>query len=394
MSSAQQAGTFILEILLMISFFHIAAAQERYEAYYQYLGNYPDEEETGFHTSVQGLAHDRDHWFISQNTALWKIPVGNSLNSVSASDPDVIFQTIGDYAELSAYNHFGDLVHFEYRERGYLVMPIEHEEGDAVPAMAIFRAEDLAYLGHAPVDVCFQQKSGWCAVDPQGYVYSSNNHPYCIIKYKLDWEELYTNGNVVLQSSQAIMLRNESGAPLQLHHAQGGEFSPSGDLLYLVTGYYTDTDRHAEGIHVFDTSTWRRIQHSTNGSGHFNYEFYPGFNWFSGAYEEPEGLTIWDLDSGRAPGISGQLHVLLLDNDADYDDVFIKHYTYKIYVDRTYTGKEQGTPSQPFNTVSEANKLAWDGANIDIRSGVYAESLTFAKRLRVIARGGRVIIGK
>jgi hypothetical protein len=44
--------------------------------------------------------------------------------------------------------------------------------------------------------------------------------------------------------------------------------------------------------------------------------------------EEPEGLTFWDLDAdGRAPGLRGQLHVVLLDNDlVTADDVYVKHY--------------------------------------------------------------------
>ena len=44
------------------------------------------------------------------------------------------------------------------------------------------------------------------------------------------------------------------------------------------------------------------------------------------ANEEIEGLTIWDLDDGRAPSIEGQVHVILLDNDTLFnDDFYFKH---------------------------------------------------------------------
>jgi hypothetical protein len=150
----------------------------------------------------------------------------------------------------------------------------------------------------------------------------------------------------------------------------------------------------ADGIHVFDLSTGTRIQRSTNGYGYFNYEFHPGLP----SSEEPEGITIWDLDDGRAPGIRGQLHVLLLDNDDpsydEPDDVYMKHYTHTIYVDRGYSGEEKGTNWKPFNTVGEANNFAWDGARIKIKAGSYPEQTTFSKRVEVVTHSGTATIGK
>lgn len=135
---------------------------------------------------------------------------------------------------------------------------------------------------------------------------------------------------------------------------------------------------------------------SRKGVYPFNYNYDDSFL----TKEEPEGITIWDLDADRrAPGISGQLHVLLLDNDEpDDDDVYLKHYTGTICVDRTYTGVEKGTPSEPFTTVGEANSYAWDGAQIKIlikpQTGSYPETLTFSKRIRVLAEGGTATIGQ
>ena len=43
-------------------------------------------------------------------------------------------------------------------------------------------------------------------------------------------------------------------------------------------------------------------------------------------HEEIEGLTLWDLDDGRAPHVGGQLHLLLLDNDLGPDELIFKHW--------------------------------------------------------------------
>ena len=60
-----------------------SSARRAYEAYYNFLGNYPDEANTGWHQGAQGLTHDRDNWFITQRGQLWKIPVSHDLNNVS-----------------------------------------------------------------------------------------------------------------------------------------------------------------------------------------------------------------------------------------------------------------------------------------------------------------------
>jgi hypothetical protein len=365
-----------------------APATTAYEAYYLYLGNYPNEANPGWHVNVQGLTHDSDNWFITQETDLWKIPVTHDLRSVSANDPGVRRLRLGSITELATegYDHFGDPTYYAFGGSGYLLAPME---GGPHPAIAIFRASDLGYVDHAYLPE--QSQAGWCAVDPQGNAYSSNGEITSINKYGVSWDTLHNTRMLLLTSPASISLLSETGASVTIERMQGGEISPGGELLYLVAGYL-DANRPSDGIHVFDLSTRRRIQRSTNGSGHFNYEFNPG----GLTQEEPEGLTIWDLDAdGRAPGIKGQLHVLLLDNDApDTDDVYMKHYTGTIYVDRNYTGEEKGTPSKPFNTVAEANNLAWDRAQIKIRAGSYPETLTFSKMVKILSEGGTATVGR
>src|SRR5262249_754967 len=134
---------------------------------------------------------------------------------------------------------------------------------------------------------------------------------------------------------------------LFLANMQGGEFSPSGKFLYVSSGSINSATP-ADGINVFDTSsygasTWKVIEHSTNRErcdpppvscgehehGPFSYSF---DNDFTGG-DTPEGLTIWDLDDGRAPGVGGQLHALVFShNYFTSDTVTLFHFGRDMYV--------------------------------------------------------------
>lgn len=397
--------------------FGISAAQQPYEAYYHFLGDYPYEE-NGFAGpwtgEAQGLAHDDSHWFITQNCwetsytccieipGIWKIHVTEDLQAIGSNwdgSGNVLYRKFSEYLNLRTYNHIGDPDLYEYQGTGYLLAGIT----GPTKGLAVFKADDLSYVDHKTLDA--STSDAWVAVDrasPEGFIYFGSVHESIIgvDKYFLNWQLLHDTDNLSIEFREKFILRKENGSYFQSpQFLQGGEFSPSGELLYMSTGM-ADPDHDKgepypedEGIHVFDTQTWTRIQKSTLGYGYFNYLYDP----YGIDSEEPEGLTIWDLDGGEAPGISGQLHVLLLDNDADNcDDIYLKHYRAErnIYVNRNYTGSEQhGTPAKPFKSVTDANSVAWNGAVIHIRNGVYPETLTFQKQLKVVAENGSVVIG-
>ena len=234
------------------------------------------------------------------------------------------------------------------------------------------------------------------AIDPSsGHLFASSTPTQVLLRYATDtaaWDRVNEQEELILGEPEVIIMRNSTGEVLLFDSMQGGVFSESGQLLYLVSGFL-DAARDSDGIHVFDTATWRRIRQSSRSKMPFKYEFHPGWD----SYEEAEGLTIWDLDDDRAPGIRGTLHVLMLDNDyplGEDDQVYLKHYTESVYVDGAYTGDEYGRLEEPFNTVTEANDMVWDGQRIWIRTGSYPETLTFSKRLEILALDGPVIIGE
>jgi hypothetical protein len=349
------------------------------EGCYYFLGDYPAEANPGWHVEAQGLAHDRDHWFITQKDRIWKIPVGHDLASDAGGFPSLALEDVA---------HFGDPECYEFEGQYYLVVPLTGE--DVLSAIAVFRGDSLAYVDHDIVPVT--TAGAWCAVDQSGYVYTGKSDVSAVQIHPVNWKRVADLGDLELGPPVEIPLLNELGDSLTLRHWQGGCLTPSDTLLYVVTGI-TDGPEEEDGIHVFEAATGRRVQRSTLGYGPFNFEWHP-----EGLIdEEPEGITFWDLDDGRAPGISGQLHVLLLDNDGggpDPDDIYLKHYAGTLHVDHLHGGVEIGSLREPFNTVNEANARIWDGARINIRSGSYPEPVTFSKRLEVLASGGSVTIGR
>lgn len=322
----------------------ILSANDSFDA--SYLGNYPDEAEVIWADELQGVTHDSDDWFITQRYYLWKIPVAYDLADDIAfctcygndcegrklwacydmedppyyycayvCSPGVFWQNQME----PAYDHYGGNDYFEYQGQGYVLIAVQDGDGGTnKPAiLQIFRSNDnLDYVGYAVLGA----GGSWVTVDPSGYIYTGDGTS--LAKFRLDWKMLHEQSIVSLERVNDLNIFNESGDPLSIP-IQGGVFSEQGDLLYTLGG---SVEGHIpeDGINVIDVQTGHRVAKSINQDtlGEFSYAFSPGWD----NYEEPEGLTVWDLSDGRAPGIRGQLHALLLDNDFWADDVWIKHY--------------------------------------------------------------------
>jgi len=393
-----------------------------YEAYCLYHGAYPDDEEPFYsgecENNTQGITHDDSNWFISQTYDLWKIPVQYDLgeNGVSPSAPGVIHVRLknikfssGVAVVDSGYFHIGDLSYY----KGYLIAPIEANSPQP-HAIFIFRGVNLQYVDH--VHLSGYKDLGWVAVDLKGNLYTSRDFSDYLEQWQANWDEFPTKP-LQLKFKQQIKLIREDGSSFNSGHAQGGDFSSSSGLFYFLSGIFDSHDPD-EGINVFDTqslsaTTWQRVKRSYQGDDYqpFWYHFDPiCFPDVPYICEEPEGLTVWDLDKvpNKHSSVKGQLHVVMLDNDAtcdkgfnddendnlkDDDDITFYHYINTIYVNYTYGGDETGEPHKPFNTVTEAYNVAWNGARIKIWAGNYAEALTFSKQIQILPEGGTVRIG-
>lgn len=302
-----------------------------------YLGHHPDtDDDPGWINYIQGVAHDNDHWFFTTHDIDWllKFPVSfNLATTIDIDHPPAEVQIVGIPWQLTieAYDHFGDLD----QVGGFLFIPMEDNdfvEGyRARPAIAVFRASDLTYIGKK---VTAQAQAGWVAYNPHlDLLYSSNNNvsdSEPLYRYTVDFDTLRgTRTNRVEESITFLdrfHLLEADGSDLNPKIGdwmQGGVFTPWGDL-YIVSGrILKDPEDVRGGIHLFGADGRLKAE-SQNGSGDFNFEYDPYFT----SYEEPEGADWWNQDTGvSSPGITGQLHVILLDIDTlNKNDVEFKHY--------------------------------------------------------------------
>lgn len=305
-----------------------------------FLGDYPDDDDDPDWTdNTQGVAHDKGNWFFTTNNEqdtpdgkyLLKFPADFDLaTTIDVDAPPAGVQVVTDampqVLKDLEYEHFGDLD----QAGGFLFVPIdESDPNNAV--IGVFRASDLSFVGYKLTE---QSGAAWVAYNrTEGRLYSASSHVDAdvgLYRYSVDLDMLAATGNVdaSIKFVDMFPLLETDGSELtqKFDSSQGGVFTPWGDL-YLVNGSgNTDPDDEPwlerGGVHVFSPSG-RLSSNSENGSGAFNYEYHPTFL----DNEEPQGADWWIRSGSSSPGIGGQLHVIMLDNDGpSEDDLYFKHY--------------------------------------------------------------------
>ncbi len=277
---------------------------------YQYLGNFPSERTNQWAENAQGVTTDGEHWFLSNDARMFKYHV---LTSISSNN-SIIRTGMPDNLRRLGYTQFKALCF----HGGFLFVPLK-SGGANPPAIGMFRATDLSYVAHVELDPAWELGTpGWLAIHPrEGRLYTSAS--------KVDYGKglkVFDFTILANQSGFTMSLSHELVPRLQmpLNHMQGGIFSPEGQL-YLINGYL-DSNVSKGGISVFGMHDFHFRQKSAQ-RGDFRFQW--DTHWT--VQEEPEGICFWDLDEDdRAPHVKGQLHAILLDNDAGPDDVYMKHY--------------------------------------------------------------------
>ena len=352
-------------------------------ALYDYTGNYPDEKKTGWAGNVQGLCHDEKNWYISQSGELWKIPVSHDLEKKIDKNPPLGYLHKNNSEtglKKTLYDHYGDI---DY-SNGYLFIPITSSDNDVKPAIAVFNANTLTYVCRQVIKrndgKQYYKSLPWCAVH-NGKLYTSDRH--CGLNEEEDSSpiEVYNIDFNAIKEKKNKFLKYDSSFPLwnnpksQKSFMQGGCFDDSGRLhvnsgmcpsntsegfssAFLIKNFSNTND----GIQVFSLSRYvsifaitilkrkygdnipyeQLLSHSTtlatevarscmddNKNNRFRYEFHPN----SPKYEEPEGITFWDLRgmTNIPEKIRNTVfHALMLDNEANNnDEVYMKHYRYE-----------------------------------------------------------------
>jgi len=389
-------------------------AQERYPSSASALDWFPDDYE------VQGVTNEGSNWFFTivdqdgTHGIMWRIPKEVPLNGNVGGNPGVISVNFVDIDSLVALNawHWGDPDHVRFDGVDYIIVPI-------YGIFACFRADDLSYVNYGKFDS--NVAGGWCAVGVDNRLYSSANDATSVVGYTVDWASLvYSDNHDVLSFPETYPLYRSDGSVLYMTDMQGGEFSTSGEMLYLVSGRGACLEwlgisgaawTPRDGIHAIVTENWTEIAQSSKSTGstiNFSYDYDPTcvictiIVPVGGGSDTPEGLTIWDLEDGSAPGINGSLHVLvdryLIGGPNCDDEIFFHHYSAKVHVDKNASGGQGllGTPSNKFNSVNSAynHYPIWDGAEMVLKPGVYNDTGFYNKRIRITSSGGAAIIGQ
>jgi hypothetical protein len=262
------------------------------------IGDYPFDRSMDFGNGLQGVTHDDNNWFFStayrnasgQHSRIARVPVGNNLN-----DQPPFFGNPYEPGHL----HFGDIDYFD----GIVYVALEKGDGNAsYNAVGRFRASDLAYYPALPMPLDSPQRSGaifpWIARNPKdGLFYSSKfNNVTELYKYEI------TGGTIIYRGAVSLSKT--------LQEVQGGAFTPSGRL------YVSSNSKATRAVNVIDFEAATRAVVIGTGD----------LTWDPGDSEEIEGITVWDLDNGRAPGVRGQIHVIMLQQEIhSNDDWYFKH---------------------------------------------------------------------
>lgn len=297
----------------------------------KYLGNFPAHRQSGWSHNLQGVANDASNWFFTQMTVLWKFPVAHDLNGkVTEADPGkgILKASIPQKLRDQGFDHFGDPDHYS----GYIFIPLEGGKGNT--GVAVYKASDLSFVTFAPLvlsDGRRQPFAGWVAIHPiSGLLYTSDNEidgarPIYIYEFNL---ESLKQGELKLKHHDKLFPKDEQGRKMHIKsYLQGGVFSSDGHTLFISNGQYK-IPKEESGLWLFDAHSGKKLLKSVQ-DGEFEFTFHP-----KGYLEEPEGITFWNLEQGKAPRVpGGQLHAILLDNDVTSESEFyFKHY--RIHYDK------------------------------------------------------------
>jgi len=377
--------SFLLIIGMLVTTEKIVYAQAWNEGYYLFLDIHPEQATPLWgnddnHTN--GIAHDNDNWYICTNGTkslsdfeipgsdptkyrFWRIPVEIDINVTINSVKDyfnipdgIVTRDRGDIPQLNAseFTHVGDIDCINVDNRTYVLVPMYLSYKSCI---VVLRGEDLTYAGHTILDGIGH--IGWCAYrryNNKDYIYTSEHETDVIFAYKIDKDRLVKNQINTLHSPERYRLRTEDDNRLFIYSFQGGEFSPSGELLYVSSG--VSLQRHeTDGVHVFEQNNWewrevaRSVNQTRGESGCFDYTFDPTFD----PIQEPEGLTVWNLDDGRAPNIRGQLHVLNYNwNIVHTNRVNLFHYGNTKGIVNTFPPN----PIEPLGCGAISGNLRWE----------------------------------
>jgi hypothetical protein len=267
-----------------------------------FVNNKPSDVEYDFSNDLQGITHDANNWFLTRTKygcvsiictsfeakygLIAKVPLGTSLSSAPTGHGMPSSWNVSPGGGRR-YNHFGDLVHVN----GLVYVSMS---GDAGGALGIYDTN----LNPIAVATLSQNWSpGLVAYNPRDGLFYVPSDSKTFQKYDVVVSNLTATAT---WKGKLILNKSIPGA------FQGSKFSPKGNL-WLLTGI-DSSNREFWGIDA------------ANGAVLIKGGLAPG------SADESEGLDIFDLDTEKRPGMAGQLHLQMLNNQVDDDNWWLMHW--------------------------------------------------------------------
>lgn len=279
---------------------------------YTAKGCWPCDSELGDIESdeLNGIAHNYKYWFWSSNEAKKPELARTPRSSFYSVDK---YQGLPTFLTQKGYNHFGDI---DFHDN-LLYAPVT---GGSGPIVAVYN-ENLEFIKYGIFPASIQTDAAWVAINPMdGYLYSHGKDFNKLNVYERD----FSNGGI---------LKHIQTVTLDLKHVpsmgdswwknawqQGGAFSKNG-IFYLILDHASDEDSEYTGVHAFklENNTGTELTLKSGSKNFINISYDPDFCWVW-RYYELEGITIVDHANW------GQIHVIMLQNDIDDDDVYLYHF--------------------------------------------------------------------
>jgi hypothetical protein len=391
------------------------------EAYIRYLGNEPASFAADWTNDYNGVTHDDDHWYFASVDMIFRIHVGARLDR-DMDIPGVPRVSLQQHPETSDYNHLGDISWYRHDGQGYVLAPLDQGPPGAAPLLAIYRGNDSLDLVHViefpgQLNGSGNGSAAFAAVDSLGRIYSvgrgrcstanGGDAVACLRRYEIadtsgnpvGWDAV---GSVAVDGLRLVLdaevpLRDAQGGQILLRGWQGAVVAPSDRVIYITNGWNCDSDNL--GLHAFDLETGRELARSgMTRESLFRFQFNCQSVGDTAGLQEPEGLTIWDLDGvhNSYHDLRGQLHVLMLDNDLHGNDhAYFKHYTNRLFVDPSRSSGN-GRIGSPYGSLDEAfvqrscvpplygdnpppcieRPAPWSGSSLVLAPGDYDDALS------------------
>lgn len=314
------------------------------------LEDYPKDDSQGWEDDPQGIAHDDVTWFFTRADALLTIPVSTGLQglsndhfdkrhasvalgngetySLASNEPGGADTDIIQIDPMAGFDHLGALTIQPLGSQSVLYIPVQDQTGVNKPiiyALQSISGKSLIDHNWKAVIPRTGDQGSWCAFDSVGgHLYSSDFFDSgappgsSVDVYSVGTPAQADAGSpevgqpMVLTFVGSINLFESDGVtPASLSRLQGGFITPSRHL-YLVQDDGT-------GIVGFDLVTCRkRITIPVD------YQHKQGIA--NATYQEIEGACLFS--NPPAPGMSGDIHVLLYENGWGPIgmDFWIKHF--------------------------------------------------------------------